>query len=179
MPCPRDQWHDHADFIVDSGAAEVNIPADVVMTLIRANAIVPSDFLPGRTYVLADGTRVQSPRFMIRRSASAVSSWRTSRPRSAKSTGSLLLGQSVLERLGQWSLDTGRGVMVLGEAGSIAESAARVPHARPKAATTGCRHLRAARWGLCDSTTRTSRAGTAMVPAHSGRCAASKDGCSA
>jgi hypothetical protein len=37
------------DFIVDSGAAEVNIPADVVLTLIRAKAIVSSDFLPGRT----------------------------------------------------------------------------------------------------------------------------------
>jgi hypothetical protein len=32
------------DFVVDSGAADVSIPADVVSTLIRTKTIGPSDF---------------------------------------------------------------------------------------------------------------------------------------
>ncbi len=38
------------DFIVDSGAADVNIPADVVMTLIRTGTITDNDFLGKETY---------------------------------------------------------------------------------------------------------------------------------
>ena len=40
------------DFIVDSGAADVNIPADVVMTLIRTGTITDNDFLGKETYRL-------------------------------------------------------------------------------------------------------------------------------
>lgn len=103
------------DFIVDSGAAEVNIPADVVMTLIRAKTIALSDFLPGATYVLADGTRLEGARFTIRmvRIGDHVIQNVSASIGDVKSQ--LLLGQSVLERLGRWSLDTRRGVMVLGE----------------------------------------------------------------
>jgi hypothetical protein len=54
------------NFVVDSGAAEVNIPADVVLTLVRTGTIKDSDFLPGTTYILADGSQLSSPRFLIR-----------------------------------------------------------------------------------------------------------------
>src|SRR5262245_63615951 len=53
-------------FIVDSGATEVHIPVDVVTTLVRAGTITFSDFLPGATFQLADGTTVESPRFVLR-----------------------------------------------------------------------------------------------------------------
>jgi len=33
-------------FVLDTGAAEVNIPADVALTLYRAGTIQDSDFLP-------------------------------------------------------------------------------------------------------------------------------------
>jgi predicted aspartyl protease len=36
------------DFIVDSGASDVSIPADVAMTLARAGAISGSDFIGDR-----------------------------------------------------------------------------------------------------------------------------------
>jgi hypothetical protein len=114
------------NFIVDSGAAEVNIPADVVMTLIRANTIAPSDFLPGRTYVLADGSRVQSPRFVIRSIRIGGHVIENVAATIGEVEGSLLLGQSILERLGRWSLDAGRGVMVFGEPGSGPEPAVPV-----------------------------------------------------
>jgi Aspartyl protease len=54
------------DFVLDSGAADVNVPADVVSTLIRTRTIRPSDFIGQQTYVLADGTEAPSPVFIIR-----------------------------------------------------------------------------------------------------------------
>ncbi len=53
-------------FVLDSGASEVLIPADVVLTLIRTGTIKDTDFLAGQTYVLADGSTVKSPRFILR-----------------------------------------------------------------------------------------------------------------
>jgi peptidoglycan hydrolase-like protein with peptidoglycan-binding domain len=42
-------------FTVDSGASDVQIPADVILTLMRAETLSSGDFLGERTYVLADG----------------------------------------------------------------------------------------------------------------------------
>src|SRR5262249_11692748 len=94
---------------------------------------------PGRTYVLADGSRVQRSRFTIRTIRIGDHVIENVTATIGEVEGSLLLGQSVLERLGKWSLDTGRGVMALGEAGSGAESAASAP-----AATQGCDDWRSA-----------------------------------
>src|SRR5215475_4640676 len=47
-------------FVLDTGAAEVNIPADVALTLYRAGTIWDTDFLPGRTYTLADGSMLNT-----------------------------------------------------------------------------------------------------------------------
>ena len=54
------------DFVIDSGAADVNVPADVVSSLIRTRTIRPSDFIAQQTYILADGTEAPSPVFIIR-----------------------------------------------------------------------------------------------------------------
>jgi hypothetical protein len=48
------------NFVVDSGAADVSIPADVVMTLMRTGTLKEADFLREKTYVLADGSKVPS-----------------------------------------------------------------------------------------------------------------------
>ena len=95
-------------FILDTGAADVQIPADVALTLVRAGTIQSADFLPGRTYTLADGTTVRSPRFMLR-SVHIGSRVMTQVPASIGNLDSaLLLGQSVLEKLGTWSMDSQR-----------------------------------------------------------------------
>jgi hypothetical protein len=120
------------DFVVDSGAAEVNVPADVVLTLVRAKTIAPSDFLPGATYVLADGTRVESARFRIRTMRIGDRVVENASATIGEVASQLLLGQSVLERLGRWSLDTSRGVMVLGEAGG--GDLAALPAPQPQSA---------------------------------------------
>lgn len=54
------------DFVVDSGAADVSIPADVVSTLMRTKTLKESDFIGRQTYVLADGSKVPSQTFLIR-----------------------------------------------------------------------------------------------------------------
>lgn len=51
------------DFVLDSGASDVVVPADVVSTLIRTKTIRPSDFIGQQTYVLADGTEAPSAVF--------------------------------------------------------------------------------------------------------------------
>ena len=103
-------------FILDTGASDVQISADVALTLIRTGTIQSSDFLPGRTYTLADGTTVQSPRFILR-SLKIGTRLITQVPASIGNLyGALLLGQSVLERLGTWSMDSQRRMLVLGPA---------------------------------------------------------------
>jgi hypothetical protein len=59
-------------FVVDSGATDVSIPADVVMTLFRTGAITDADFLDKQTYQLADGSNVPSAH-----SRSVTIPWRT------------------------------------------------------------------------------------------------------
>jgi hypothetical protein len=54
------------NFVLDTGASEVNIPADVALTLYRAGTIRDTDFLPGRTYRLADGSLENNARFVLR-----------------------------------------------------------------------------------------------------------------
>src|SRR6202043_633522 len=54
------------NFVVDSGASDVAVPADVVGTLIRTRTIGPSDFVGRQTYVLADGSEAPSDIFIIR-----------------------------------------------------------------------------------------------------------------
>jgi len=54
------------DFAIDSGAADVSVPADVVSTLMRAGTIKETDFIGQQTYVLADGTKSKSVTFTVR-----------------------------------------------------------------------------------------------------------------
>jgi len=100
-------------FILDSGAAEVNIPADVVLTLVRAGTIKDTDFLPGTTYVLADGSELKSPRFMIRSLKIGRQSINNIPASVGNIASSLLLGQSVLEKLGTWGIDNQRQVLII------------------------------------------------------------------
>jgi predicted aspartyl protease len=54
------------NFIIDSGAADVTLPSDVVGTLIRTGTIERSDFIGTQTYILADGSESPSSTFVIR-----------------------------------------------------------------------------------------------------------------
>jgi len=101
-------------FILDSGAADVQVSADVFLTLYPRGA-PPPRFLPGVSYRLADGRAVSSRRFMI--PSLRIGSYEF--PDAVASIGEpgspLLLGQNVLARLGTWRIDNRRGVLVLDE----------------------------------------------------------------
>ena len=92
-------------FVIDSGAADVSVPADVFSTLRRTGTIKDSDFIGQRTYVLADGSKSQSPTFMIRSLKVGDVVLENVTASVAPSQGSLLLGQSFLSRFKSWSID--------------------------------------------------------------------------
>jgi tetratricopeptide (TPR) repeat protein len=90
------------NFIVDSGAADVSIPADVVLTLMRTGTLHGEDFLGSKTYQLADGSTVPSETFRIRTLKVGAREVEDVTGSVAKIEGNLLLGQSFLSRFRSW-----------------------------------------------------------------------------
>jgi hypothetical protein len=101
------------NFVVDSGAADVSIPADVVLTLIRTGTLSESDFLGTKTYQLADGSTVPSQTFRIRVLKVGDHEITNVQGSVAGISGPLLLGQSFLRRFSSWSIDNHRDVLRL------------------------------------------------------------------
>ena len=100
-------------FVVDSGAADVSIPADVVITLIRTGTITDGDFLGEQTYILADGSKTPSKQFLIRSLKVGDRVLENVTGSVAPVAGSLLLGQSFLSRFKSWSIDNQKRALVL------------------------------------------------------------------
>ena len=100
-------------FVVDSGAADVSIPADVVGTLVRTETITDADFLGKQTYQMADGSTVPSERFVIRSLKVGEKTLENVTGSIAPVAGSLLLGQSFLSRFKSWSIDNQAGTLIL------------------------------------------------------------------
>ena len=100
------------DFVVDSGAADVSIPADVVMTLMRTKTLQELDFLGQKTYVLADGSKVPSQTFRIRSLKVGGKVIENVNGSIASEKGPLLLGQSFLSRFKSWSVDNTKHELV-------------------------------------------------------------------
>jgi len=101
------------NFIIDSGAADVSIPADVVMTLIRTGTLRDIDFIGHEIYQLADGSRVPSETFRIRVLKVGDREIENVTGSIARVEGSLLLGQSFLKRFRSWSIDNQRQILLL------------------------------------------------------------------
>lgn len=101
------------DFTIDSGAAVVSVPADVVLTLIRTNTIRGSDFRGEQVYVLADGSRVKSRNFILRTLAVGDQTIENVEATIVGVKGSLLLGQSFLRHFKSWSIDNTTHELVL------------------------------------------------------------------
>ncbi|MGA8610499.1 MAG: hypothetical protein WB760_02040, partial [Xanthobacteraceae bacterium] len=53
------------DSTVDSGAADVMIPANVVSALIKSGTLKQEDYIGGQTFTLADGSKLPSVRFKL------------------------------------------------------------------------------------------------------------------
>ena len=111
------------DFLLDTGASEVTLPADVFLTLVRAHTINEDDFVGIGEYVLADGTKQTSRRFRLRQLQvgshvipgviADVTPIQSNYP---------LLGQSFLSRISAWSIDNKQALLVLGDETTRSES---------------------------------------------------------
>jgi clan AA aspartic protease (TIGR02281 family) len=101
------------DFAVDSGATDVTVPADVFSTLRRTGTINSSDTIGEQTYALADGSQTQSITFNIRSLKVGGKFVENVRGSVQTSQGSLLLGQSFLERFKSWSIDNKKHELIL------------------------------------------------------------------
>jgi predicted aspartyl protease len=100
-------------FTVDSGAAHVGVPADVVMTLLRTGTLRQTDFLSAENYSLADGSTMTSKTFRIRSLMVGDKIVEGVTGNVAPVNGSLLLGQSFLSRFTSWSMDNTKHLLIL------------------------------------------------------------------
>jgi clan AA aspartic protease (TIGR02281 family) len=101
------------DFTLDTGAADVTVPADVFSTLVRTGTIKNSDIIGKQSYVLADGSKTVSVTFTIRSLKVGNRLVENVRGSVAPAQGSLLLGQTFLERFKSWSIDNVKHVLLL------------------------------------------------------------------
>jgi tetratricopeptide (TPR) repeat protein len=100
-------------FVIDSGASDVSVPADVVMTLLRTGTITDADFLGTQKYRMADGSTVPSQQFVIRSLKVGDRTLNDVTGSVASVEGGLLLGQSFLRRFKSWSIDNQREALIL------------------------------------------------------------------
>jgi clan AA aspartic protease (TIGR02281 family) len=101
------------NFVVDSGASDVTIPADVVMTLVRTGTLKEEDFIGSKTYTLADGSTVPSATFRIKSLKVGNRMIDDVTAGIAPIQGNLLLGQSFLNKFNSWSIDNTKHVLIL------------------------------------------------------------------
>ena len=100
-------------FIVDSGSADVSIPAEVASALKKLGTISGADLLGSKTYLLADGSKVSSEIYRIESLKIGDLVMQNVTVRVSAEKSSLLLGQSFLRRLKSWSVDNAKQVLIL------------------------------------------------------------------
>jgi len=114
------------NFTVDSGAADVSIPADVFSTLVRTGTVADSDLIDTQPYKLAVGSVQETQRFRIRQLKIGTIELEDVLASVAPAQGELLLGQSFLSRLNSWSIDNSRHVLLLNESPAAKSKAAEI-----------------------------------------------------
>jgi hypothetical protein len=105
-------------FIVDSGAADVTMPFDTFMTLLRANTIHKRDIFGKKQFQMANGAIETFYVFNLKKmqiGSQYIYNVRASSSQHMKA--SLLLGQSALRKLEPWRLDTKKGVLYIRDKG--------------------------------------------------------------
>jgi predicted aspartyl protease len=101
------------NFLVDSGASDVSIPADVFSTLVRTNTVTQTDITGLRNYRNADGEVSQSKTFVIRSLKLGNIEVLNVQAKEAPANAPLLLGQSFLKRFKSWSIDNSTQELIL------------------------------------------------------------------
>jgi hypothetical protein len=106
-------------FILDTGASEVVIPADVFLVLQRSRTISKADFKGTGSYSLADGSNVSSDRYVLHKMVVGDHVMTDVIASVAPIKGDPLLGQTFLSKLPAWKIDNARHVLVLNEDGEV------------------------------------------------------------
>jgi clan AA aspartic protease (TIGR02281 family) len=101
------------NFIVDSGASDVSIPAEVFSSLVRANTVTRADITGTRPYKNADGEVFQSQTFIIRSLKLGNIEAPNVQAKVSSSNAPPLLGQSFLKRFKSWSIDNSTQELIL------------------------------------------------------------------
>ncbi len=100
-------------FVLDSGASEVAIPADVFLVLLRTHTVSQRDFIGRGVYILADGSKQTSDRFRIHELKIGNYIIRDVIANVVTVKGDPLLGQSFLSKLPGWSIDNEHHALIL------------------------------------------------------------------
>jgi TPR repeat protein len=102
-------------FVIDTGSADVSIPTDVFLTLLRSGTVKRSDFVGTGTYILADGSNQSSERFILHEVRVGDHVVRNVVANVAPVKGDPLLGQSFLSKLPSWTIDYQRNLLVFND----------------------------------------------------------------
>ena len=108
-----------AYFIVDSGAANVQIPEEVAEEMKRAGTLAESDFLGQRRFTLADGSGLQQRVFRLKTLQIGDRTMENVLAAVGAPRSRALLGQSFLRRLSWWKIDNVKNAMEFEFTGSF------------------------------------------------------------
>jgi clan AA aspartic protease (TIGR02281 family) len=106
-------------FIVDSGAANVQIPEEVAEEMKRAGTLTEADFLGQRRFTLADGSGLQQRVFRLKTLQIGDRTMENVLAAVGASRSRALLGQSFLRRLSWWKIDNVKNAMEFEVTGSF------------------------------------------------------------
>ncbi len=99
--------------IIDSGAADMMLSPKVANILLRSGTLTEQEFLPRQVYRLADGSKKKHMRARLRSVTLGNRTFRDVTFSISESDDSpMLLGQSLLERLGKYTIDYHNGVLL-------------------------------------------------------------------
>jgi clan AA aspartic protease (TIGR02281 family) len=101
------------NFIVDSGASDVSIPANVFSNLVGAHTVTQADITGTRNYKNADGEVSQAKTFIIRSLKIGNIEAQKVQAKVSSSNAPPLLGQSFLKRFKSWSIDNSTQELIL------------------------------------------------------------------
>jgi aspartyl protease family protein len=106
-------------FIVDSGAANVQIPEELADEMKRSGTLADSDFLGQRRFTLADGSSLQQRVFRLKSLQIGDRTMENVLAAVGAPRSRALLGQSFLRRLSWWKIDNVKNAMEFEFTGSF------------------------------------------------------------
>jgi clan AA aspartic protease (TIGR02281 family) len=102
-----------SQFLVDSGAADVQVPMSIFDELLHAGTVTPADVTGFQTYRMANGTSARAVSFTIRSLQIGGIVLENVRCAAIDAPAPALLGMSFLGRFRSWALDNENETLVL------------------------------------------------------------------